>query len=389
MNLSVCRKKVIACTAGLLLALCGLGLMAAKSNEETYKDELTRIESAYAKEHYQLGLWCLKNNLLAQARKQFERVLELDPGHKAAREKLEAVNKLIPYKGALDKPSVDKEEIPWDKAGKKETAHFIVRTNLSADALDDICILMETAYPVWQKLFDLPEPEKKLNIAVTRTLDECQKVGKDIGMPEGAWGDGLFCPRENTVPYEDYLLIYCSAPGRTKNVDLAPTLLHEGAHWAMALFLRSFQGGLAPVWLNEGLASYFESGKMDGDKLAVNFVNNDRLPVIQKALSENNHIKPRELINISMSQHMNRPELSYPGEWSLVYFLMNASGGKYKQGLQSYIKGAKAKKVKVTSDAGDFIIKDKDGHTKFFEECAGIPIDQLEKEWKAYILDLK
>jgi hypothetical protein len=43
----------------------------------------------------------------------------------------------------------------------------------------------------------------------------------------------------------------------------------------------------------------------------------------------------------------------------------------------------------VNSNERDYYPQDKPGHLKLFEKCMGVPIDQLEEEWRKYILELK
>jgi hypothetical protein len=73
-----------------------------------------------------------------------------------------------------------------------------------------------------------------------------------------------------------------------------------------------------------------------------------------------------------------------------MYFLLNGQGGKYKTGLQVYMEAWKNDKIVITgigTETGGYP-QDKPGHLKLFEKYMGVPIDQLEKEWKEYILRL-
>jgi tetratricopeptide (TPR) repeat protein len=48
----------------------------------------------------------------------------------------------------------------------------------------------------------------------------------------------------------------------------APLFLHELTHWLVAICFPS-----APLWLNEGLATFYETSKLDGDSLRIGFPN--------------------------------------------------------------------------------------------------------------------
>ena len=98
------------------------------------------------------------------------------------------------------------------------------------------------------------------------------------------------------------------------------------------------------------------------------------------------HIRLKDLINLSKAEHFESGDVSYDQDWSLMYFLLNGQDGKYKTGLQAYMEAWK--KGKIVTD-NNYTPQDKPGHLKLFEKCMGVPIDQLENEWKEYILSLK
>lgn len=52
------------------------------SPEEVYKDRLSKIGARDAKAHYDLGIFCLDNGLLKEARGEFNKVVELNPEYK-------------------------------------------------------------------------------------------------------------------------------------------------------------------------------------------------------------------------------------------------------------------------------------------------------------------
>jgi len=78
-----------ACLAGIvsMMALAGpLVLVAAPVDE--YQTRQSKLDRELATEYYTLGAWCREQELLGEAREQFERALALDPTHAGAAQKL-------------------------------------------------------------------------------------------------------------------------------------------------------------------------------------------------------------------------------------------------------------------------------------------------------------
>ncbi|MFC1525077.1 DUF1570 domain-containing protein [Planctomycetota bacterium] len=393
----------------------------AKTKEEIYQDKLTQLKPKDTKRHYALGLWCVKNKLPEQAEIQFKKVIELKPNHSGARKRLgyikikdqwmspeeitaqgwikhkgkwitkkekvrlEAIKKLGTYKGVLEKPGADKENLPWERARTKETEHFIVKTNLSVNALNDICFLMECVYLTWQDFFGFSEPEKKPNVSVTKNKVDFKKVYRTLLGDDPSPIRGKFIAEESpgNKSHENHLLTYYY---RIDKMTTPNTLIHEGLHYVLKLVVSG--QSIPPMWLNEGLATYFGSSKVKGKKLVTNLVNPRWLPQAKKIINDKTCINLKDFINLSQSEF--GINLDYYAEgWSLVYFLFNGQNGKYEQGFQSYIEAWKKGKIVTVINNGNLELQDKVAHLKLFEECMGVPMDQLEEEWKEYILKLK
>jgi tetratricopeptide (TPR) repeat protein len=409
----------------------------AKSNEEIYQEKLAQLASDDVKGHYQLGIWCEQNKLPEQAQTQFKKVIELDPEHADARKKLghakyegkwmtpdemmakglvkykdkwmtyeemmkakgmvqfeeqwvtpsekkrletmakkiDALAKRFPPQGVLDKPGADNENLPWEQARVKETDHFVVKTNLSEDALNDICFLLECAYLTWQDFLGFSESKTKLKVLVTKNRGEYEQIYQELfGSNPGQGMLGRFSPKERKGNNEDFLMTFHNPEqGSTK-----PMLLHEGTHYAVHLIVRAISLN-SLIWFDEGLATYFESSKLEDKKLIINLINQNKISSIKDTITKNTYIKLKDFINLSGEEFGQRPDICYPQAWSLMYFLINGQEGKYKQCFQAYLEAWEQKKIVVNKDA----------NLKIFEKCMSVSIDQLEKEWKEYTLKLK
>jgi len=447
--MSICKykKTVILVGISIIFTVLILTIAEAKTNEEIYQEKLDQLKPDDVEGYYKLGLWCQQNKLSEQAKTQFEKVLELDHNHTGAHQKLghikykdkwqtpdelkaqglvEYKGKWIPYdekmkaegyvkfeeqwitlkerdlvikltklylwKGAIDLPGADSENLPWEKAREKKTEHFIVKTNLSADALNDVCFLLEYAYFVWYDFYKFSESKEKTNVLVPKNRGEFEKILNDlVGVKPSPQQYGIFIPKDDrrNKSQKDHLLTYYYLEELNKPTD---TLLHEGTHYAVELARRACEQKMRssvyqpPQFLNEGLACCFESSKVEGKKLLTNLINQLRLPKIKDAINNNTYINLKEFINLPLSKYRLT---CYDEGWSLIYFLVNAKEGKYKKGLSAYIEAWKEKRIDLTCDGKDVWVRDNGRHIKVFEQCMGVPIDQMEKEWKEYILQLK
>jgi hypothetical protein len=400
-----------------LLIFCTITLVEAKTNEEIYQDKLAQFKPDDVNGHYQLGLWCLQNKLPEQSKSQFEKVLELDPNHTGAHENLGHVkhkgkwlthdemmkaqgyvkfeeqwitpkerdiilklNKLYPWKGVIDTPSADSENLPWEKARDKETQHFIVSTNLSADTLNDICFILEYSLLKLEDFLDFSLPNEKLKVLVSRDKTDLQKTWEDITDTKApAEITGTFIIKNypaNKKPRKHHLLLACP----TTKTPLTKTLTHEITHYAIRLAIQTYKILYeTPSWFNEGLATYFGTSIFKDKKMVTGLIDEAKLANAKILISNNSYIKLKDFINYQKAEFDKNYAPCYPESWSVVYFLMHGNDGKYNQGFKDYLGAWKKNKINI---------QNKDAHIKLFEQCIGVTIDELEKEWKEYIMSL-
>jgi len=441
------KKLLIIGLVGISLVSWCLTPIEAKSKEEIYQEKLAKLTPEDAKGHYELGRWCERNKFSEQAQELFRKTIELEPTHRDARRKLghfkykgkwisseemnarglvkykgkwvtydkamkakgmvqfegqwvtpsekkkleararkmEALAKQFPFKGVLDKPGADHENLPWEKARVKETEHFIITTNLSMDALNDICFILECAYLNYQNLFGHYEQpkEKKLLVSVLKNREEYEKIYSDLlGTNPLPSSHGSYIPTSDrrNKSGQNHLLSYY----RKK---LTSMLLHECTHYALSLVMEAHNILTMPKWLSEGWTTYCEASRLEGKRLVTNVVHKAWLRRIKKIIEQQAYIKLKDFVNRAWAEYGF--DICYPEGWSLVYFLLNGQEGKYKTGFQAYMEAWKKQKIVISSNGKNWWVQDKAAHLKLFEECMGVPIDQLEKEWKEYILSLK
>ncbi len=326
-------------------------------NQWITAEERSYIDRGYVK--YK-GQWMTYDEMMiakgyVQYKGRWRRKVEVERIEAAARRLAELKRQLAqaPPQGVIDRAGADKEKLPWSEAREKKTDHYIIRTNLNDNALLDTACVMESAYFNFIKLFNARERKNKLLVEVFRTRDEYFDLGH---APPGSAGY-----------YTAGTLKTFYQVGHTSSV-----LLHEGTHQ----FVDMVCGPQPPIWINEGLATYYESWKFKGRELTKQ-VNNNRLNMIRQMIHTDRYVRLTDFINIIQADY-KLPQ--YAQGWSLVYFLIHGKEGRYEQGFRDYFEHMKKRAVDITTKGN------REKHIALFEEKIGASIDQLEEEWKEYIL---
>jgi hypothetical protein len=92
---------------------------------------------------------------------------------------------------------------------------------------------------------------------------------------------------------------------------------------------------MVPTWIDEGLTTYFESSKYDGHEFKINLINNNRLKLIQKLITEKKVSPLMDFIHIRQAD-FGVAEYAYA--WSLAYFFINYNNGHYAGSLDAYFR---------------------------------------------------
>jgi len=264
---------------------------------------------------------------------------------------LEALKGILAPKGVIDKPGADSEKLTWESARTKETSHYVIKANLSQDALDDVCYMMECFFLEASKIFKFyMDPSRKLQVFVFKNQDEYLKNGGPFG------SGGVFMGSKIMTYYQ---------PAHTTSV-----LLHEGTHQ----FVHLVTGSDVPLWINEGLAGYYETSKFEGVKLKTNIIHQEHLKKMKERIKDQTASSFDEVINIKLGF----TSYEYSHSWSLIYFFMNYKNGKYAQKFNDYFEALKNQGYHGTEQ-----------HRKLFEEVFETSVNVIERQWEEYILDLK
>ena len=304
----------------------------------------------------------------------------------------------------------------WGNAWTKETAHFLFKSNTSPEVLDYYCELLEAYYNLMDQRIGInPTPvlrRTKMTINIYKTYDEFLTLSDSrAGVGPGVLG--YFWSFNKTLNFfHDY-----SEPALSTWVAL-----HECTHLLTYLIDQQYE---PQIWLNEAVADYYGSSKVERDKsgklvITPGELQTDRVLTVQEAIKveKGGGVKTGEaagadgktgkkkkrglsgrpftrLGELFMLNHDEFDGFQYAHAWSFVYFLNNFENGKYQKAFNKFFKGLYTLEKGLTVESvpgggitgagkavspenirkylfGKLGLKDKDQ-------------EQLEKDWRTYI----
>jgi hypothetical protein len=250
---------------------------------------------------------------------------------------------------------------PWKPSITLETPHYAIYSTSTRQQMEDTGRALELLYSAYSNRFSalptLRRDHPKLKVKLFRDRQEFRRINPGLG-----WAEAFYSPP------------YCHAYFGSEEVNPYHWMLHEAVH--------QLNHELAHLnlqkWLEEGLATYFSTSRMQPGKLQAGRIDLNTYPVwwideIATAADLAENIRNGSVIPIrfiltnkggpSLNGHFN---LYYLHWWTLTYFLIETP--------------------KYSSQA--FILIKSGGSLSAFEQCIG-PVDQLQIEWHAYVRDLK
>ena len=165
------------------------------------------------------------------------------------------------------------------------------------------------------------------------------------------------------------------------------TLCHEGCHQFFDLAFPGFyESDAIPMWFSEGLADCFGASEIRGKDLFVFTLGGTaswRVEAVKQFSQQGSLPSIKDLLGLGQQPFMAGAQMHYPQSWSFVHFLWNyptLDGGKgqYSEIVIKLIDGFKVGKPR------DVVYKD-----AFQVKGKPVSVDDLEKEWKAYVKTLK
>ena len=170
-------------------------------------------------------------------------------------------------------------------------------------------------------------------VVFSNNQDFRQYATAAIGHPH-PWLQGYCKPMTDSAGNSSFeLVVYQSGA-------VWPTLAHEGFHQFLAYEL----GPRIPVWLNEGMAQFFETSHYLGSTFDVGSVNFSKLQQVQALIRSGKSPRLNEIIGWNPATFYGHAEIAYPMSWALVYYLLKsnqhpAASAEFRQYLQAVRAG--------------------------------------------------
>lgn len=284
-------------------------------------------------------------------------------------------------------------------AGGKDTflsLRYRVRTDAGKPAAMEIGRFMERAAALWTPMFGVPDPSAiPLEIDLYRDTSELGRLLASQKLTSRA--TGLYLPVPSPAVH---VACFGDEPGHPYR-----TLLHEGTHQFIHLGAGYREPGkpatgprlALPLWLSEGLASYYEAAYVTPDLLLPGRADPDRLAQLQSALRQS---KVPELEKI-MARGYGEPfaSLDYAIAWGVVHALMQEAPPAWATGGQEWLKSridAGRKGIVATGEIRPLSWEEKDWWREVTEQTLtafrsfvasrGLTVIDWEKAWRDWIL---
>jgi hypothetical protein len=250
--------------------------------------------------------------------------------------------------------------------------HYEMKTSASKEEGQELLDFMELVHQTYTALLKPDNPQdldkKRFTILLYKDMEEYVKAGAPPG--SGAYYD------HNTK----------QLVGWYDTTFMKPFFAHEGMHQFTDATSKNFFN--FNMWFTEGIADCIGNCEVRGKKLYMcvksGMIARMRLQTVQAAIRGGGAPKLERLLTLPKNIFMNNAELCYAMSWSFCHFLITfpkdedrgnqIPDGKYRKHLAGYYELVRAGGVT---------------HEKAWGEAfKGIPIEEIEEQWKKYVLSL-
>ncbi|MBK8095812.1 MAG: DUF1570 domain-containing protein [Planctomycetes bacterium] len=216
----------------------------------------------------------------------------------------------------------------WARTFEHRTRHYVVRTDLDDATAAAAAATLEAAFLAYERALGVTvSPLAPLSVFVFSGEAGYRRYVADIEAGIPMHTSGLYCPQ----------LKQLLAWNPLEPTALHATLRHEGLHQ----YLDSIAAD-PPVWFNEGLAEYFEQGRMVGGWFTAATVRRDHLEALRRR-------PPRRLGEfLRAGAFYDEPERNYAQAWAFVHFLRHgepAPHGLFERLLRACGRGVAADEI--------------------------------------------
>lgn len=213
--------------------------------------------------------------------------------------------------------------------------HYLIHTNLSREETVPFGRHMDAVFEQYQRRFTgfLPHDLEAMPLYLLRTREDYIRFMAEHDIDATNSGGLYFVTHDLRG-----LATWAESDNRAQTFRV---LQHEGFHQ----FAWKFIGPNLPVWLNEGLAQYFEDAVLVDGRMSTGLASRGRITRMRDAIRGGEarqlralHAVSGEAWNRALRQRPDDAALLYAQSWSVVYYLIHGDGGAHQPQLVEYLK---------------------------------------------------
>jgi hypothetical protein len=217
------------------------------------------------------------------------------------------------------------------------SVHYLVHTDLETSLAEELAQRLDAMYDEYARRlvdFSVANPDEKFEVYLFARRDDYMRLTQNRFPNTG----GIFMSGRNV------LAAYLESQGRD---GLRRAIQHEAFHQ----FAFTAISPNLPIWLNEGMAQYFEEGIWTGDGFVFGQVPPRRLRQLQHDRTQKQLLPFREMLMMTdeawgktLTTDANRGATQYNQAWAMVHFLVHAANGdeRYRPRLLKMLRAIHA-----------------------------------------------
>ena len=249
-----------------------------------------------------------------------------------------------------------------------QSRHYIIHTNLSREEVVPYGHHMDTVFDQFKDRFRQFQTRgiPHMPLYLLRTEQQYHRFIATQNINARNTGGMFFYS-----PKAQGLATWTQGRSRSQTFQV---LQHEGFHQ----FAFNYLGQELPIWINEGLAQYFEDAIIVGERMSTGYANARRVAQVKHALENGKAMDFATLIglttdqwNQTLSGDSNAAAVMYAQAWSATYFLIHGENQRYQNDFAHYLQ-------LVSGGAGS--------HDAFGEAFGTNDLTPLARRWEQYAL---
>jgi hypothetical protein len=255
------------------------------------------------------------------------------------------------------------------------TRFYLLRTNLEPAEAKVFARHMDRVFKEYKGRFEgtglRRQREQPMNLYIFRTREGFKRFMDGHGI-DAANSGGMFVVQPSLQGLATFV------EGRSRG-RVFSVLQHEGFHQ----FAWEYIGQNLPIWVNEGMAQYFEDGILVEGRFVFKQASAERISSIQGTIERQQYAPFEQMLQLSPEQWIeilqsnpSRAALLYDQAWSMVFFLITARDGRFVGPFERYLQE---------------LSKGRDGKTAFVKvfELRPDHFEPFERAWRRWAMQVK